>query len=154
MMIDRPFNDRPMPTTAFNSTSNSCGATFSYCSGGGDKVAPTLKRKTPDTDDLDAVLAKDLAQLSMQQRERVLEDIHGVLPVKNEDPKFVHDCLVQVEHEISQMKHKEYYSKALFLAPSRVKDDAFRLMFLRATDFDPIRAAKMIVTVSQSTTCI
>ena len=147
MMPDRDFSD--VRTLApLEAQSRTC-VWPSFCSTA-DKRTPHPKRKTPEPDETDAVLARDLASLSMQERVHILEDIHGVASVPHEDPEFVENCLVQMENEINQLKRKDFYSKALFLAPSRVKDAAFRLMFLRATDFDPSRAAKMIVTVSVS----
>ena len=103
----------------------------------------TIERSPSDSD----LLAKDLAKLSMNERSKLLHDIHGVADMPNEDPGFVVDCLTKMENEIKRIQEKDKlaYSKALFLAPSRVKDDEFRIMFLRATDFDPQRAAEMTI---------
>jgi hypothetical protein len=82
------------------------------------------------------LLASELDQLSLRERERVFEEVHGVAPIQEEDLDFVTNCLLQLEEEIGFIRRKQAYEKAVFLAP--VKDRGLRLMFLRSVSFDPI----------------
>ena len=94
----------------------------------------------------DAEYARSLHGLSAQERNSLYEDIHGVTPVKDEDQELVTRRLNQLEDEILRVRDdKSAYSKALFLAPRLVKSREFRLMFLRATNYDPRQSARRIV---------
>lgn len=98
------------------------------------------------SDEADQVGARELGMLTPSQRERLFEEIHGIIDVHEEDPTFISKCLLDVDEELSKIRDKSAYSRALFLAPRYVKDDNFRLMFLRATNFHPKHAAKKIVS--------
>ena len=133
------------------------GACLSFCRhNGGDMKVPVdstttrfqLPAQVVDNDRTmtDAELAKSLHELSAQDRNSLYEDIHGVAPVAAEDPELVTRRLNQLEDEIERVKDdKSAYSKALFLAPRLVKSREFRLMFLRATNYDPRQSARRIV---------
>ena len=73
------------------------------------------------------------------------EEIHGIVDIPDEEPEFVENCLKQMDDEIQKIKKRAAYNKAHFLAPTKVKCPEFRLMFLRATSFDPRAAAKRVV---------
>jgi hypothetical protein len=53
--------------------------------------------------------------------------------------------LSKLEFELSKMKKKPGYDKAKFLWPASVTDPMFRLQFLRAADFNPRKAARLLV---------
>ena len=99
----------------------------------------------PSLADAGALLAQELSQLSLEERERVFEDIHGVPQLIEEEPVFVDACLERMEAELCRIPSKPAYERALFLAPRRVKDRKFRLMFLRAEKFDTAKAATRLV---------
>ena len=120
---------------------------FSFCLQGGTGnettalTDPSASRSSLG-DGADHVGARELGLLTPQQRERLYEEIHGVLDYKEEDPAFVADCLDRMETEILKVRERSAYNRAIFLAPCRFKDPSFRIMFLRATMFDPRLAAK------------
>ena len=95
----------------------------------------------------EALLVKEWTELSFQEREKVQEQVHAVADYDavEEDPEFVAHCLEQLDVEISKIRKKPAYDRANFLSPSYVKDRDFRLMFLRADDFHPRKAAYRIV---------
>jgi hypothetical protein len=109
-------------------------------------MSVNMKQVASDTD---TQLAQELHQLTLQEREQVSEDIHGVSKITDEDPYFVDHCLLQMDMEFRRLKkHKKdtsAYDSALFLAPRLVMGRDFRLMFLRAESFDPEKALNRMV---------
>jgi hypothetical protein len=103
-----------------------------------DEVSPQMS---------ETLIAKELNRLSMQEREEVLGDLHGVSCIVDEMPQFVEETLCYMETEISQIPNssKAAYLQALSVSPDYVKDRSLRLMFLRALRFDASAAAKQMV---------
>ena len=101
---------------------------------------------------VDPLLARELSELTVEERERLYEEIHGCTQTSNmkhvqdEETEFRLECLQQMEYELSKMRNRMEYNLAHFLAPSKVKDMKFRLQFLRAENYDPKKAAKRIIT--------
>ena len=50
----------------------------------------------------EAAVAKALITLSMDEREKVYEDIHGVAPVVDEDTECINDLLLQLDKKVQQ----------------------------------------------------
>jgi hypothetical protein len=99
-----------------------------------------------EADTTEAMLVEEWNQLTFQERERVQEELHGVTSCEvQEDPEIVEQCLLQVEEEIKTIRKRNAYDRALFLSPKYVKDRDFRMMFLRADNFQPREAANRIV---------
>ena len=93
----------------------------------------------------DALYARDMNGLSMEEREQVLHDVHGIVNVTVEDPIFICSKLVKLEQEINQITAKEAFEKAQSLSIFHVNDPKLRLKFLRADLFDCKLAAARIV---------
>ena len=115
---------------------------------------PLLHSKSAEAQ---ALLAKDWSELSSAERQTILAEVNGNVPtsaspVTNsktsaapfiEDPVMVERCLKQMEQEIQHVRRsRSSYDRAMFLAPHRIKDRKFRLMFLRAEHFDSYRATQ------------
>jgi hypothetical protein len=107
------------------------------------------KRRTTtapaELSEADKLLAKELSELSVNQRAFVLEDIHGVADTITETPSFLSQSLAKLEKEIKKLRKQSVFERALFLAPRHVKDEKLRLMFLRAEYFDPVKAAQRMI---------
>jgi hypothetical protein len=89
---------------------------------------------------------KQLGLHSAEERERVLEEVHGVANVQVEEtPELIDQRLHLLEEEIQLIKKRTAYDRALFLSPKYVLDREFRLMFLRSELFDARKAANRIV---------
>jgi hypothetical protein len=101
--------------------------------------------QTSTVSEADVLLAKEMNQLSVNERQLALEEVHGVATDINDPPDLVAQSLEQMEKEIKAIRKRTLYDRALFLNPKLVKDEKFRLMFLRAEYFDARRAAKRIV---------
>jgi hypothetical protein len=114
-----------------------------------DVSSPMSRRvKVPadPTTDMDQIIAQELHNLSLKDRNRVYEEIHGVAERLQEDPELVAQRLSQFNLFLfSEIRNKSAYSSAFQQSPEYVNDPAFRLMFLRSTDFDAYRAAQKVV---------
>jgi hypothetical protein len=106
----------------------------------------------PDPAMSDALLTETMNQLSMKEREKVLEDIHGVADIMKEEPRFVQQCLVELEQELQLISHphREAYDTARTSSVDYVTHRAFRLSFLRADSFHVKNAALRIVAYFQA----
>ena len=94
---------------------------------------------------------KQLNLQSAQERERVLEEVHGVADSQVEEtPELIDQRLHLLEEEIQLIKKRTAYDRALFLSPKYVLDRDFRLMFLRSELFDVRKAANRLVRFFES----
>jgi hypothetical protein len=101
----------------------------------------------PDKD-ADALLSKEMAAMSVQEREQSLNDIHGVSDVIDEQPSFVRAKMEKLEMELAKLtsnKGKEAYMQAVAQNKEYVTCDRFRLKFLRAEMFNARLAARLMV---------
>ena len=101
----------------------------------------------------DKVLSAELQKLTLVEREKVTEDIHGIAEVIDETrPNFVTEKIQSFNEEIIKLRRRHArittsnytvaYEKALFLNPQLVENDIdFKLMFLRGDNFDTEKAA-------------
>mmetsp|Transcript_27321 Transcript_27321/g.48345 ORF Transcript_27321/g.48345 Transcript_27321/m.48345 type:complete len:524 (+) Transcript_27321:363-1934(+) len=97
-----------------------------------------------DTDAVDEMLSKQLANLSFTDRNAISEEVHGVRNLAAvETPQIVEKSLWLMNTEIERIEHKPAYHQAVYVLHSRwVHDRDFRLRCLRAERFDVVKAAK------------
>jgi hypothetical protein len=93
----------------------------------------------PDAN-IDKALADELNGLSVKEREQCLHDIHGVADVIQESPELLSTSLLKLQAALERKRTKTY-SLAELEPESYVHTRPFRLMFLRADDFDVEEAA-------------
>jgi hypothetical protein len=105
-------------------------------------IAPDFESSTEDPD---ALLARELTRLSMQEREQVIHDVHGVAEVMPERPEFVSTRLIQLELELAKITEKAAYNQSLRQDPKFAKNRNFRIRFLRADRFVAADAAVRLV---------
>jgi hypothetical protein len=98
-------------------------------------------------EDADALLAKAMAAMSVEEREQSIFDIHGVSDVIHEEPGFVRAKLEDMEMELSKLTrgNKEAYMQAEAQNKEYVICHKFRLRFLRAESFNARLAAGRMV---------
>lgn len=106
-------------------------------SGGRFKKKPCLKA--------DRLAAKEMNELSLQERESIYEEIHGIPRVIEESPSVIHPNLAALEKQLSMIAKKPAYDRALFLSPKYVQDPKLRLAFVRAERFSCSKAARRMV---------
>lgn len=91
-------------------------------------------------------LVKDLNALSVEEREHVYDEIHGVEDAVEETPEFLAQCLADMRIALEKVprRKRKSYDHALFLRPSLEWDEKLHLLFLRANRFDvPLSALKL-----------
>ncbi len=109
------------------------------------ELQPPPVDSNPETE---ALFAAELSRLSMQERDEVLQDIHGVSDIQQEDPIFVQRCFDDLEEALSliPVMDKMAYLQARDLDESYVSNKDFLLMFLRANSFDIKSSASRIAS--------
>ncbi|KAG7361442.1 hypothetical protein IV203_036542 [Nitzschia inconspicua] len=106
-----------------------------------------LSRSAENIEEPDhALIARELQALSVNERNELFDEIHGVAKVLDEDPEFVAQKLAALENELEKIKSKPAFDRAMFLSPRYVKDTEFRLKFLRADRFQPEKSAARMVS--------
>ena len=117
-------------------------ADVSICKGSFKRPSPSNEGHT----DVEALTAKELNALSPEDRERLLEEVHGISTTIDEDPEFIAKSLFDLQDAINGLRlNKLAYDLALSMSPEFLHDRGFRLMFLRATCFDIPKAARLLV---------
>jgi hypothetical protein len=115
---------------------------------------PWINRKEANSSGKSEAVLNGLKQLNLQsaqERERVLEEVHGVADSQVEEtPELIDQRLNLLEQEIQLIKKRTAYDRALFLSPKYVLDREFRLMFLRSELFDARKAANRLVRFFES----
>jgi len=93
-------------------------------------------------------LARELDNLSLDERERIIFDIHGITTTTRlgeQDEATISSSLEELESELQKIPQKDAMEEALFRNAPYVKDPKFRLLFLRALEFNASAAADMMV---------
>jgi hypothetical protein len=109
-------------------------------------VAPERWSKLQASDvnprDVDVLLSAELKQLTLEDREDIQEEIHGIRSLaRRESHEMMRDALRRLEVEIGRIPHKPAYDRALELGSLYVHDRSFRIKFLRADLYDVRKAA-------------
>jgi hypothetical protein len=99
----------------------------------------------PTPDEASIVLAEDMNGLSVEEREKVLEDVHGIARVVDEPEEFIEACLALLEKEIDNISSKMAYDLARSMSEEYTCSNKMRLMFLRAESFHPYNTACCMV---------
>jgi len=85
-------------------------------------------------DESERMLAQAMSSLPTAERDKIIEEVHGVYKPIEEEAGFVSKKLAALDSEISMQKN-DAYEIALKQNRSFVEDYDFRLMFLRSEDF-------------------
>ena len=95
--------------------------------------------------DADAMIAEDLNQMSLEERERAIFDVHGVSDAVAETEEMVVRSLAEFEDNIARIRNKEAYHIAELQNEAYVANRNLRLKFLRSANFDVSFSAKKMV---------
>ena len=96
----------------------------------------------------DADLAQEMNELSVQERNLVYDEIHGVTEFQPESDEFLNDKMKDMDVALSKFPRnrlRKAWDRAKFLRPGLITDTKFKLMFLRADYYDGTKAAKRLV---------
>jgi hypothetical protein len=99
----------------------------------------------PDPKAMSTLVASELNQLSLSEREGLYDDLHGVCQTTEELPEKIAELCSSLQQEITKLKGRSAYDKALFLCPSYVLNPDFLRMFLRSQNFNVRDAAQRMV---------
>ena len=103
----------------------------------------------PNPDFADALLAETMNSLSIEDREKTLHDIHGVADVIEETDSLLLDSLQRLQEEIDSIPNtdlsKQAYLQAFNQNSNYVASKSFRLKFIRADNFDIIKASQRLL---------
>ena len=98
-----------------------------------------------------AMMAAELNSLTTAERTVLLEDVHGVGELRQEElnPTLMNERLLHMELALRSIPIKPAYDEAQRLCGGkpngRVNDPSFRIRFLRASRYDPKEAAIRLV---------
>ncbi len=113
---------------------------------------PDLSEKGSENDFINQRLSKSLMRLNFEHRNIIREEVHGVQSMeRHETCDLIGESLQRMEIELNRIvsstrNHPHAFEDARSLPNTFVNDRDFRLKFLRAELFDPIKAAdRMIV---------
>ena len=99
----------------------------------------------PTLEDMDKLLAEELNQMNLEERELMYEEIHGVEKNIEETPELLQAKIEELGQEILKIEDKAAYDQAERQCPEYVNSPKMRLMFLRAEYFDaPAAATRMV----------
>lgn len=99
----------------------------------------------PPGAEIDRLVAQAMLELTAEEREKALEELHGVVEVDKEDPDFMASCLDDLDNCLESMKEGTAYALAEQMSYEYVSNNRFRTMFLRATRYTPQDAAQRMV---------
>jgi hypothetical protein len=95
--------------------------------------------------DVDLALAKELHGLSVQDRNKVQEEVHGVqFSIPDETPQMIETSLHQLQVEIQKIRSKPAYDHAMrstHVDGTYIQSSEFQLRFLRAVLYNVKQAA-------------
>ena len=97
----------------------------------------------PNENLTDTFLAQELTKLTMNDRDKVYNDIHGIITNQTveETPELLEDLFTEFQEEISKIKTKTAYDQAMEQNSQFVQNRDFRLQFIRTACYDPKKAA-------------
>jgi hypothetical protein len=83
----------------------------------------------------------------LDHQEQILFETHGIATSTNakEEDGSLAELLQQLDKELGKISRKDAYEQALFMNPAYVRDERFRLQFLRAVEYHPTAAANRMV---------
>jgi hypothetical protein len=112
-----------------------------------------IQRNNNNNEDVD--LAREMNELSFEEREKVLEEVHGVDKTREETPEFVAASIEAFDQALSsrsRTKRSRAMERAFFLRPGLKTNNNthFKLLFLRAEYFDAPKAADRMARYFES----
>ncbi len=95
---------------------------------------------------VDDALSKELLQLSLQDRNAINEEIHGVQTfARKESPELLAKALAKMHSEINMIPSKNAFDRSQLVPNTYINSPEFRLRFLRCELFDEKSAANKMV---------
>ena len=99
----------------------------------------------PTPGEVDALIAQAMSRLSNEEREKALDDLHGICGMEDEDPSMVSSLLEELDTHLTAIKNETAYALAETKSRKYVSSRGFRMMFLRADRYEPKEAAERMI---------
>ena len=99
------------------------------------------------TNNVEIDLVKEMNELSVAERNKLYEEVHGVAQPPDESPDFVAQAITEFDDALQKFpkSRKKALDRALFLKPSLAFDTNFKLLFLRGDYFNTSKAVTKMV---------
>lgn len=110
-----------------------------------DVLPSNIPKEATDIDLVDSMIAQQMANMTVEDREQAFLDIHGISPIVDETPELISSKLMEMENHIRNQHQREAYDIAESMNPQYVQNPEFRLMFLRSDLFNAQDAAVRFV---------
>jgi hypothetical protein len=103
-----------------------------------------------EEDNIDSLIAGALNQLSINEREDVYQEMHGVDDKVNETPEMLQTSMIALHTELETFKHHNYreglaFNTAEAMSRKYVHDPFLRIKFLRSEKFDAKKSAERMI---------
>jgi hypothetical protein len=115
-------------------------------------ILPLLAPSDINSQDVDAMLIRELNLLNFHDRERCMEEIHGchARQAMQQDTQKLPNALQELQHTLDSIKDKPVYDQAIqqqqqYGGSRYVLDATFRTKFLRAEQYDVVKAANRML---------
>lgn len=113
------------------------------------KADGLFKERFPETnvegEIAEKILSKSLDGLSLDEHEKLILEVLGIVSLPVEDPAFIEAKLIEMDIEILNLENKEAYELAKQQNNQYVTNRSFRIMFLRSQCYDAKAAANLMV---------
>lgn len=109
-----------------------------------DHHSPIAADEKDKHQELDALLSQAMNALTFEERQKQQEIVHGVDQTV-EDAAFTDFALQELDHHLSCIKEGSTYEMAERMDPKYVHDRAFRVMFLRANEYNSKESAEQML---------
>ena len=131
--------------SGYNDTA-SCSAVFFNNNRKPQNTTTTGEAKShDDLKEVESFLAQTMQSLSLEERDRALEDLHAIGTVPEESPSALKESLEAMSHYIDKVENdKKAYLIAKSMSTNYVTNEKRRLQFLRAENYDPKKATKRL----------
>ena len=91
------------------------------------------------------MIASDMSKLSIAEREKAENDVHGIGDTIVETPELLNRCLDEMNHFLEAIKRGTSYELAEAMDRSYTSNVHFRTMFVRAERYRPSEAAERMI---------
>lgn len=102
-------------------------------------------KESPSPQEVISMIASDMSKLSLQEREKAENDVHGIGDNIEETPELLNRCLDEMNHFLEAMKRGTSYELAEAMDRSYTSNVHFRTMFVRAERYRPSEAAERMI---------
>ncbi|CAJ1956507.1 unnamed protein product [Cylindrotheca closterium] len=147
------FGDLSASTFQWNDTNEGC---FSNCNLWGGIITnnksitneDAAKGSNTEKEEVDKFLAESMKKLSLEEKEKALEEVRGILPRKDhidEDSAFMDAIMKRLETHLLLIKRGSSYERAEQMNKAYVSNRPFRILFLRSNQYDPKPSAEHMI---------